>query len=243
MSIQPVQSNGDPTAGREGRPAHGGVGVHYLAGGVTLSLVLLVFYVFVFEAEPPPFLEEEDLRVTEGAQVAGDRPRVVIEEVDFGEEVEIPEELTAKMESVTSPAATEGSQGAGADDGAPAAGEEEESPAAAQSPSPEEAPVSEGGDSPQGDAAEVAAASDAAPPPEGDFVIQVIATRSAQNAQRIADEIGRAGMRTHIGLVEREGENLHRVRVGPFVTRSDAEIARRDLAEIGYEDADIIDLR
>lgn len=241
MNAQRDQSAASPDDGQGGSVTRGGAGIHYLVGGVTLSLVLLVFYAFVFEAEPPPYLEEDDLLLAEEAQVSGNQPRVVIEEVDFGEETGVAPEAIAEAEAITgmSVADAEEPEPAGSPEAVAVAepSDAAEAPAGSDAAAPE-ATVAQAGTTPEEDVP-----AGTVPPPEGDFVIQVIATRSEQNARRIADSIRLTGMRAYTEVLEREGENLHRVRVGPFPTRSEAEIGRRDLQKLDYEDAVIIDLR
>jgi rare lipoprotein A len=67
--------------------------------------------------------------------------------------------------------------------------------------------------------------------PSGRFVVQIAALSNAANAQALARRLG--------GFV-RAGGGLHRVQLGPFATRGQAEQARAGAARAGYGDARVV---
>jgi len=235
---QSAPSSPAPVAGDSAR-------IHYLVGGFTLSLVLLVLYTVLFEKEAPPFLVDSEIREPQRLPVGGDRPVIVIEDIDFGEEPEPeenPEPVSVREAEPVPPeqVADETAASAAGIDVAngsdqpvpPVAPSEQQSPGTAQ-----QQPRQQETEPP---------ASALVPPPgdlKGDYVIQIIATSSPDTASNIVEEIRNAGMRPYVERIDREGQSLHRVRVGPFPGRGEAEVAKRDLGALGYEDAIIIDLR
>lgn len=68
-------------------------------------------------------------------------------------------------------------------------------------------------------------------PVRGGFVVQVAALSHASNAQALAKSMG--------GFVK-QGGRLHRVQLGPFATRAEAETARAGAARAGHTDARVI---
>lgn len=77
-----------------------------------------------------------------------------------------------------------------------------------------------------------------APPPRaarptvsGGFYVQVAALSNARNAQLLAQRIS--------GFVK-QGGGLHRVQLGPYATRREADAARAGVARAGYGDARVI---
>jgi len=70
--------------------------------------------------------------------------------------------------------------------------------------------------------------------PESGWVVQLGSFSSRQNAQRLADEVGGRGFSVFLMPLDRSGQMLYRVRVGPRDTRPQAvELAGR-LAKAGY---------
>ena len=212
--------------------------VHYVVGAAALALALLVVYVFFFEDEAPPFLFDHELSKPQKIEVSGARPVIVIEDIDFGERADQDGE-TLESKAAVQPADTE-------------AEAEQAASSAEESPNPEPS-ADESNQAPQ--EAEEVAGSDASSenvrngtvdepaPASGDFVVQIIATRSPKTAERISAKVRDADLSSYIERIEHESQELHRVRVGPFATRGDAEIARRDLQGLGFDDAVVIDLR
>lgn len=65
----------------------------------------------------------------------------------------------------------------------------------------------------------------------GAFIVQIAALSSANNAQSLAQNTG--------GFVK-SGGGLHRVQLGPYATRAQAEQARQRVAGAGYPDARVV---
>ncbi len=205
---------------------NGNNGFHYLVGGGAFALVLFALYISVFEKTPPPFLLEREMEEPKRIQVGSDRPRIVIEDVDFSGKA-----LSQQNED-----------------------KEDYSVSNIDLPLSETDPHSEDVSAVQqtnNDRAESvitdpdgsSPADSQIPPHDGAFIVQVIATRDNLNAKRISDEIEAQGLKAYVEPLTREDLTLHRVRVGPFIDRGEAEIAKHDLGLLGYGDAVIIDLR
>ena len=71
----------------------------------------------------------------------------------------------------------------------------------------------------------------AARPATGNFYVQIAALSNAANAQALARRMG--------GSVK-QGGGLHRVQLGPFATRGQADAARAGAARAGHKDARVI---
>ncbi|MBO9623151.1 MAG: SPOR domain-containing protein [Sphingomonas sp.] len=71
----------------------------------------------------------------------------------------------------------------------------------------------------------------AAPAAKGRYSVQIAALSNAGNAQALAKSMG--------GFVK-QGGGLHRVQLGPFATRQEAEQARAKAARAGYRDARVL---
>lgn len=76
-----------------------------------------------------------------------------------------------------------------------------------------------------------------APPATGAYVVQVGAFSDPSNAQRVRNEVQAAGPVTVDVRRAADGRELFRVRVGPFQTQAEADVARRTLADLGYGEA------
>lgn len=70
-----------------------------------------------------------------------------------------------------------------------------------------------------------------APAAKGRYSVQIAALSNAGNAQALAKAMG--------GFVK-QGGGLHRVQLGPFATRQEAEQARARAARAGYKDARVL---
>ena len=247
MQMTPPPEGSKPSPDGDSFTVRAGALVHYVVGAAALALALLVVYVFFFEDEAPPFLFDHELSKPQKIEVSGERPVIVIEDIDFGERADQDGE-TLESKAAVQPADTE-------------AEAEQTAPSAEESPNPEPS-ADESNQAPP--AAEEVAGSDASAenvrngtvdeparhpvsaepaPASGDFVVQIIATRSPKTAERISAKVRDADLSSYIERIEHESQELHRVRAGPFATRGDAEIARRDLQGLGFDDAVVIDLR
>ena len=76
-------------------------------------------------------------------------------------------------------------------------------------------------------------------PPASSFTVQTGAFRAANGAARLAEAIRAAGYPASVS--ETDG-GVHRVRVGPYADRSEANRVRRELRALGY-DALVVQLR
>ncbi len=74
-----------------------------------------------------------------------------------------------------------------------------------------------------------------APPPAsaGSYFVQVGAFSDMANAQRVRDEVAEAGP-VQVDVRQTRAGELFRVRVGPWVSREEADAARLDLASLGF---------
>lgn len=67
----------------------------------------------------------------------------------------------------------------------------------------------------------------------GSFVVQAAATSNEAAARDLADRLRKAGFAPYAEKVDAKGATLHRVRIGPFATRDEAERARNRLKALG----------
>lgn len=77
----------------------------------------------------------------------------------------------------------------------------------------------------------------AVPSYAGAYVVQVGAYSELANAHRVRDAVGAAGPVTVDVRRSASGAELFRVRVGPWQSREEADVARRTLATFGYGEA------
>lgn len=73
-------------------------------------------------------------------------------------------------------------------------------------------------------------------PATGNFFVQVGAYSDLSNAHRVRDTVGAAGP-VVVDIRQTSAGELFRVRVGPWVSREEADAARRQLATLGYGEA------
>lgn len=69
--------------------------------------------------------------------------------------------------------------------------------------------------------------------PAGDYFVQIGAFSDLSNAHRVRDAVGAAGP-VVVDVRQTSAGELFRVRVGPWVSREQADSARRQLASLGY---------
>lgn len=74
-----------------------------------------------------------------------------------------------------------------------------------------------------------------ATPTGGSYLIQVGSFRSAGDAEALKARLAMLGMMANIEPVSVNGQDWHRVRLGPFDTARAADGARRELNENGFE--------
>lgn len=70
-------------------------------------------------------------------------------------------------------------------------------------------------------------------PPEGQFVVQVIALADAAKAKKMQQDIAAAGIQSYTEVVSTAKGDVTRVRAGPYSTRAAAEKAREQLKALG----------
>lgn len=70
-----------------------------------------------------------------------------------------------------------------------------------------------------------------APPPTGGgrYILQAGSSRSATDAERLRASLALQGMTAQVQPVTLNGETWHRIRVGPFSSRAEADAAQRQL--------------
>jgi len=76
-----------------------------------------------------------------------------------------------------------------------------------------------------------APAAPAVPGPPGNWVVQMGSFSSEQNALRLRDRLRKAGFATQVEKVRVDGKPRFRVRVGPFLERSEAEDRRKRIQD------------
>lgn len=69
------------------------------------------------------------------------------------------------------------------------------------------------------------------PAPLGSWVVQAGSFSSEQNALRLRDKLRNAGFVTQVEKARVGGKSHYRVRVGPFLERTDAEKSRKQLSD------------
>jgi cell division protein FtsN len=74
-----------------------------------------------------------------------------------------------------------------------------------------------------------------ATPAGGSYLIQVGSFRSAEDAEALKARLAMLGMVAKVQQVSVNGQDWHRVRLGPFETARAADGARRDLNDNGFE--------
>lgn len=67
----------------------------------------------------------------------------------------------------------------------------------------------------------------------GSFLVQAAATSNEAAARNLTERLRKAGFTPYTEQVEAKGATLHRVRIGPFATRDEAERARSRLKALG----------
>ena len=78
---------------------------------------------------------------------------------------------------------------------------------------------------------------------EGNFVVQVAALVDSERAEKLVLDLKDAGMPAFIEPFRHGDQTLHRVRIGRFENRAEAEQARAHAIKLGLDKPDIIDLR
>jgi DedD protein len=73
----------------------------------------------------------------------------------------------------------------------------------------------------------------AAPTKSGAFAVQAAATASEAAAKELAERLRKAGLSPYIEKVETKAGTRHRVRVGPYATRVEAERSQERLKALG----------
>ncbi len=75
------------------------------------------------------------------------------------------------------------------------------------------------------------AAEPLAPPPAtgGRYILQAGSSRNAADAERLRASLALQGMSAQVQPVTVNGETWHRIRVGPFASRAEADVAQRQL--------------
>lgn len=113
--------------------------------------------------------------------------------------------------------------------------ESQSAPESSASPSPGNEPLQQGSSTPVPDRVPVgeltAGRNRPQPVAEGQAVVQVGAFSSTSRAEGLAEELQRAGWPAYL---ESDGE-VHRVLVGPYADRREAELALGDLRRRGFE--------
>lgn len=93
-------------------------------------------------------------------------------------------------------------------------------PAAVVPPKPVKAPVKP-----------VLAEKPAAGASEGSWVVQVVSLSNKANALALRDKLRKGGFATQVEKVHVDGKTHYRVRVGPFLQRSEADRVRKQIAD------------
>jgi DedD protein len=73
-----------------------------------------------------------------------------------------------------------------------------------------------------------------ASPPSGLWVVQLGSFGDAENAERLASRVSEYGYDAAVSDVKTSGKVLHRVRLGPYATRGEAEAVTSSLSVHGF---------
>lgn len=81
-----------------------------------------------------------------------------------------------------------------------------------------------------------------APQPEvaGQFWVQVGAYGTRENAEQVRESLGVAGLSARVVSADVSGRVIHRVRIGPFKNRGEAESAHARAVLLGYANAQVV---
>jgi cell division protein FtsN len=109
-------------------------------------------------------------------------------------------------------------------------------PAAAPAPAPADT-TARGGNAPA--AAPVAAATEAA----GQFLVQVGAYARTDDAEQQRAKLAIAGLTARVSERDQSGKVVYRVRLGPYVSRDEADAAREQAVAAGYAEATVMRAR
>jgi len=67
--------------------------------------------------------------------------------------------------------------------------------------------------------------------PAGSWIVQVVSLSNKANALALRDQLRKGDFATQVEQVQVEGKTHYRVRVGPFLERSEADSARKQIAD------------
>lgn len=200
-----------------------------LGGGVLLVLAWLVAALL---PPPKPVTERDedtvviDLRPVEAAPPA-EGPQAVddampadpADTAEASDAPAAPRSETAPQASVPTPAV--------------APRQPQETPPPSRAPTPAVRPSATPAPRPSPTAAQ-------APPPAGQFWVQVGAYGTRESAEQVRESLGVAGLSARVISAEVNGKQLHRVRIGPFKGRGDAESAQARAVLLGYSNAQVV---
>jgi len=74
----------------------------------------------------------------------------------------------------------------------------------------------------------------------GQFWVQVGAYGTRESAEQVRESLGVAGLSARVVSAEVNGKQVHRVRIGPFNGRTDAESAHARAVLLGYSNAQVV---
>ncbi len=173
-------------------------------GALALLLVILMFYIFIFESDPPPLFSEVEVIIPEQPQIDFDERTIMLPEFETSplpDETVSDEDVLAIIPAESAPTLT-------------IEAEEVEEPVAAAQPDPE--PESAEPAAEPAEPAPEPAVVAVVPPPPG-FFVQVAAFKSRDTADallaRLKEELKVPG---YIQAIARGDSELYRVRLGSF---------------------------
>lgn len=213
---------------------------HRLMGAVVLVLVAVVGFPLLFDTQPRPVAVDTPIVIPDRqstpplssgtpvpASQAPAKPLLPASEpvtaqasLDAREEVVLPTAPVAPAPQVEPAKAT--APVAKATDKEPAA--KQEAPAAAPVKADKPAPAPAAKPKDDGDKAQaLLEGKPSAKASAGRFVIQVGAFSDPTKLREVRSKLEQAGVKTYTQVVERDGKNTTRIRVGPFDTREEAD--------------------
>jgi DedD protein len=221
-SSQSQDEDADPAAGVRARARHRLIGA--------AALLLAVAVVVPMVLDPEPRLVSENIPIDIPSERAPFTPRLSLPPVAADKAVAPPPDQAPVVANKAEPKADTKTQA-----------EPETKPEAKAQPKPATKPEPKADEPKTAKAEEPRKPAESAAPPApstagkgGQFAIQIAAPASEKAARDLADRLKKAGFTAYTEKVETKEGARHRVRVGPYASREDAEKARARLKSQGF---------
>ena len=210
-----------------------------LLGASILLLIAIIAVPMFLEREPPPLPDNVDVRIppVEGTKFEPKFPTGTDAKKSGNKAAEKPAEIAAITEPSGAQAAVSGviATPPVVASPAPTVAAVAPKPAAAEAKLPVSPPKVI--DKPVAKAPEKAAAKESAPADRksGQHVVQIIAVRDSATAKQMYDKAKNLKFPVYTEKIDVSNGVVIRVRVGPYLTKQQAESARARLAQAGFE--------